>query len=71
MQIAKSANVPVILDVGGADTPIPEDLLQCVTILSPNETELARLTGATVDSLEDAIGAARQCQKMVKIAKIL
>lgn len=63
-KIAKSANVPVILDVGGADTPIPEDLLQCVTILSPNETELARLTGATVDSLEDAIGAARQCQKM-------
>lgn len=63
-KIAKSANVPVILDVGGADTPIPEDLLQCVTVLSPNETELARLTGGTVDTLEDAVKAARQCQKM-------
>eukprot|EP00250_Pteridium_aquilinum_P022609 c25459_g1_i1 orf=96-1271(+) len=63
-KIAKNAKVPVILDVGGADTPIPESLLQCVTVLSPNETELARLTGGSVNSLEDAIGAARQCQKM-------
>lgn len=63
-KIAKSANVPVILDVGGADTPIPEGLLQCVTVLSPNETELARLTRASVDNVEDAIKAARKCQKM-------
>ncbi|KAI5058552.1 hypothetical protein GOP47_0026722 [Adiantum capillus-veneris] len=63
-KIAKNADVPVILDVGGADTLIPEDLLQCVTVLSPNETELARLTRAPVDSLEDSIRAARQCQKM-------
>lgn len=63
-KIARSANVPVILDVGGADAPIPEDLLQCITILSPNETELSRLTGTRVESLEDAIGAARKCQEM-------
>ncbi|MCO5575806.1 hypothetical protein L7F22_029611 [Adiantum nelumboides] len=67
-KIAKNADVPVILDAGGADTPIPKDLLQCVTVLSPNETELARLTRAPVDSLEDSINAARQCQKMVKLA---
>ncbi|KAH6557182.1 hypothetical protein KP509_1Z130200 [Ceratopteris richardii] len=64
-KIACSANVPVILDVGGADTPIPEEFLQYVSVLSPNETELARLTGAPVNTIEDCIQAARQCQKML------
>ena len=70
LKIAKDANVPVILDVGGADTPLPSDLLQCITVLSPNETELARLTCAQVESLEDAINAAKKCQEMVTHHKI-
>lgn len=45
LQIAQSARVPVILDAGGVDKPLGIDLLSNVTILSPNETELARLTG--------------------------
>jgi len=42
-KIAKSANVPIILDVGGMEGPIPDDLLKSITILSPNEIELAHL----------------------------
>ena len=45
LQLAQSARVPVILDAGGVDKPIGHDLLANITILSPNETELARLTG--------------------------
>lgn len=33
------------MDCGGAQGPISDSLLQNVSILSPNETELARLTG--------------------------
>ena len=35
--------MPVILDAGGADAPISNELLQLITVLSPNETELFRL----------------------------
>lgn len=43
-QIAASAGVPVILDAGGVTQPIQVDLLSNVSLVSPNETELARLT---------------------------
>lgn len=33
------------MDCGGEEGPINADLLKAVSILSPNETELARLTG--------------------------
>ena len=36
----------VVLDCGGADEAISDELLSLVAYLSPNETELARLTGA-------------------------
>ncbi len=39
---ARAAGVPVILDAGGDETPIADELLKNVTILSPNETELVR-----------------------------
>ncbi|XLR50778.1 hypothetical protein S83_001450, partial [Arachis hypogaea] len=42
---ARSAGIPVIFDAGGMDSPIPQELLNYVDILSPNETELGRLTG--------------------------
>lgn len=41
-QAAHAAGVPVILDAGGDETPIADELLRYVTYLSPNETELAR-----------------------------
>ncbi|KAF7836599.1 ribokinase isoform X1 [Senna tora] len=61
---AKSAGVPVILDVGGVDAPIPQELLNFVDILSPNETELGRLTGLPVDSFDEITEAALKCHKM-------
>jgi hypothetical protein len=44
--------VPVFLDAGGVEGPISPALLSCVSLLSPNETELARLTGMSTE--EDA-----------------
>jgi ribokinase len=35
----------VVLDVGGRDTPFPDEILEFVDILSPNETELGRISG--------------------------
>ena len=54
-QLAQSARVPVILDAGGVDEPIGHDLLTNVDILSPNETELLRLTGACARAWGSAV----------------
>ncbi len=43
--IAQEAGVPVLLDCGGVEGPISPELMHSITTLSPNETELARLTG--------------------------
>lgn len=67
MQIAKSADVPVIMDAGGAHSPIPEELLKCVTVLSSNETELGRLTAMSTNSLEEVLLAATKVQEMVRL----
>ncbi|XP_061345327.1 ribokinase [Gastrolobium bilobum] len=61
---AKSAGVPVILDAGGMDAPIPQELLNFVDILSPNETELGRLTGMPTESFEEITQAAIKCHKL-------
>ena len=45
VQLAAETGVTVVMDCGGVEEPINQDLLQLVTVLSPNETELARLTG--------------------------
>ena len=66
MQIAKGAGVTVIMDAGGAEGPIPEELLKCVTVLSPNETELALLTAMPTNSLEKILLAATKVQEMVR-----
>lgn len=58
MQLAASARVPVILDAGGAERPLAHDLLTNVSILSPNETELERLTGMPTKSEKEIIEAA-------------
>jgi len=63
-KIAKSAGVPVILDAGGADGPILEELLKCVTILSPNESELMRLTSMPTSSSEEVLQAVTKVQEM-------
>lgn len=57
-KIAKEANVPVYLDAGGVDEPISEELLSCLEVISPNETELARLTGLPTQTEEEVQRAA-------------
>ncbi|CAN7098699.1 unnamed protein product [Brassica rapa subsp. narinosa] len=67
VQVAKAvkkAGVPVILDVGGMDTPIPSELYDSVDILSPNETELSRLTGMPTETFEQISQAVAKCHKL-------
>ncbi|KAJ9671315.1 hypothetical protein PVL29_025149 [Vitis rotundifolia] len=61
---ARDAGVPVILDAGGMDVPIPVELLNVVDILSPNESELARLTGMPTESFEQICQAVAKCHEM-------
>lgn len=65
VQIARSANVPVVLDAGGADTPISQELLKCVTVLRVNEAELARLTGMETNNLDQITVAAMSIHQLV------
>lgn len=57
-KVAAAAQVPVVLDAGGAEEPLSPDLLRHVTILSPNETELARLTGEPAETPDQVAAAA-------------
>ncbi|XVE52912.1 hypothetical protein DITRI_Ditri02bG0162400 [Diplodiscus trichospermus] len=61
---ARSAGVTVIMDAGGMDAPIPQELLNFVDIFSPNESELGRLTGMPTESFEQISQAAAKCHKM-------
>ncbi|KAG0628596.1 hypothetical protein M758_1G038500 [Ceratodon purpureus] len=63
-KIARSANVPVVLDAGGADTPIAQELLKCVAVLRVNEAELARLTGLPTCDLEQITVAAMSVHQL-------
>lgn len=45
VQLGSSAGVTVVLDCGGADADMNPELLKHLTIISPNESELANLTG--------------------------
>lgn len=57
-KLASSARVPVILDAGGAESPLGGDVLANISILSPNETELERLTGMPTKTEKECIKAA-------------
>jgi len=54
---AHAAGVPVVLDAGGDEQPICAELLACITYLSPNETELARLTGLPTEGEAGVLAA--------------
>lgn len=56
---SSAAGAIVLLDAGGVDAPIPASLIAAVDYLCPNESELARLTGMPVNTVEDATVAAR------------
>ena len=44
--MGSAAGVTVVLDCGGADADVDPELLKHLTITSPNESQLANLTGA-------------------------
>lgn len=47
-RVAREAGTTVILDIGGRDEPLSEELLNLVHMISPNETELDRVIGKKV-----------------------
>jgi ribokinase len=57
VRLACKHNVPVILNPAPA-RELSDDLLKCVTFLTPNETEAEILTGIPVKSVADAEKAA-------------
>ncbi|XP_068665277.1 ribokinase [Aristolochia californica] len=61
---AKDAGVPVIMDAGGMEGDIPGELLMFVDILSPNESELSRLTGMPTATIEQINQATEKCHEM-------
>jgi ribokinase len=56
-EIASAAGVPVILNPAPAQ-PLPDDLLRCISILSPNQSEAEQLTGIPVTDSQSAAQAA-------------
>lgn len=50
VKVASSSGVPVIMDAGGVDAPIDVSILSHLSVFSPNETELSRLTGIDTSS---------------------
>jgi hypothetical protein len=47
---------------GGTGIPIPQELLKCVTILTPNDSEVAQLTGIPTNTWEQTIKATAKIQ---------
>jgi ribokinase len=58
-RIASDAGVPVMLNPAPAQ-PLPDALLSCVTLLTPNESEIELLTGIRVLDQKSAIKAGNQ-----------
>ena len=57
-EIARKNHTRVILNPAPANTTVPERLLNCTDIITPNQTEAETLTGVGVNSEEGAEGAA-------------
>ncbi len=76
LQLGSSAGVTVVLDCGGADADVDPELLKHLTIISPNESELANLTGVVIlhtlfivkSRLSIHVG---MCPSLILLAKIL
>jgi hypothetical protein len=68
-KVAAAAGVPVLLDAGGVDAPLSDALLRCLTLISPNETELQRLTGGQpAETVAQVVSAAGQLQQQALAA---
>jgi ribokinase len=62
-QAAKKAGVPVVFDMGGEDSPLPDELLPLLEFVCPNETELARLINMPTSNDAEVKAAALALQK--------
>ena len=60
---AAARHIPVCLDAGGEAGPLAPELAAAVTYLTPNESELARLTGMPTETEEQVIAAARALRR--------
>lgn len=64
-ELAKASGVPVLLDPAPAPgEPLPREILECVTVVKPNETEAARLTGIEV---VDEATARQAAEKLLEL----
>lgn len=62
-RVAKAAGVTVVLDPAPARADLPDELLACTDILTPNQIEATQLTGHPVHDYATAEQAARQLQR--------
>lgn len=62
IEIARAANVRIILDPAPAPTECPEKLLN-VDLICPNESEAAAIIGRTVESVQQVEAAARELHR--------
>lgn len=62
-EIAFEAGVQVVLNPAPA-TSLPAELLKCVSILIPNETEASAISGIDINNLETALAAAERLKGM-------
>jgi ribokinase len=70
-QAAKAAGIRVILDPAPTPADFPEALYPLIDIITPNEVEVAQLTGIAVNSPETAAQAAAQlCRRGVATSVI-
>jgi ribokinase len=60
LDIAKRYNKLVILNPAPAPDEIPDEIIEKIDIITPNETELETLSGYSANSLENIVQAARQ-----------
>lgn len=58
----------MVLDAGGVDAPPSLQLLQLLTTISPNETEMQRLTGLPTTTEDELLAAAVALQQTTKQA---
>jgi sugar/nucleoside kinase (ribokinase family) len=70
-EMARDLGVPVVMDAGGAEGPLDPKLLRCVTLLSPNETELARMVGMATGTREEVLAAALALSQQAGDADVL
>lgn len=64
-EAAHAAGVPVVLDFGGDESPVSPRLLELCTVVSPNETELARVTRRPAEEEKAVEEAARNLLETV------